>query len=63
VSDFEAVVTCPWCSWRTSLHRTTYELAVRDGSAELVAHCRRAGHRVKPGAKPRIGYYRGEPIA
>lgn len=57
-----ARLSCPWCLWLGEANAETIEDVTVLGQRMVEEHAVRAGHRVKAGRKPRVGYYRGEPV-
>jgi hypothetical protein len=58
-----ARLSCPWCDWLDELENTDPLALLEEGRRVIARHNAEAGHRVKPGRRPRTGYYRGEPMA
>ena len=63
---YELVVTCPWCQWDMVIeHDPASEVLVRSvGAAAARKHTKTAHPDIvlEPGAEPKIGFYRGEPL-
>jgi hypothetical protein len=57
------LVTCPWCDWRSEIEGPSRDEVITQGKREASEHTATAGHPIKRGRLPRVGYYRGEPIA
>lgn len=55
-------LSCPLCAWTDTVIREDQATALAEGERRIVAHNDAEGHVLVPGAKPRVGYYRGEPL-
>jgi hypothetical protein len=56
------LASCPWCPWTATIVAETTEAIVKQATPIIEAHNAAAGHEVKPGAKPRLGYRNGRPV-
>lgn len=59
------VITCPWCNWQEISQDWTSSEAAMAHSLKVIAEHTRSKHpeiKLKSGAKPKSGWYRGSPI-